>query len=383
MVGPASDGLCRRFGYTPGVALSSKRLPAPPPFVVRAASALRKLLLRAADAVVPPQAAVLQRILASVEVHLLAELARVGVPDLLERAAMTADELAAKTGTDPDAMARTLRAAVFAGYFNRGADGRFTNNRMSRALLDAEGSARTFMLYFGSRSNQHAWADFGETLRGGKNAFARVHGMSVWQWFDRHPEERETFANAMMGLTMMEAASVASTYPFGQLGKLCDVGGGRGTQLSEILLHHPGLSGMLVDAPGVLESARRLLAERGVTDRVELVAGSFFDAVPRGADAYLLKNVLHDWDDERARTILGNCRAAMTPGQRIIIVEQLVEPDSETLATMVDVHMMVVCDEGRERSRADFDRLLRASGFRMDRVFVTTTTMGIVEGVAV
>lgn len=363
--------------------LSSRRLPTPPPLVVRAAAALRKRLLRAADRVVPAPAAVLQRILASAEVSLLCELARVGVPDLVEPGPLHAEEIAARTGTDPDAMARALRAAVFAGYFVRRADGRYANNRMSRALRDVDGSARSFMLYFGSKSNLHAWADFGETLRTGKNAFERVHGVSVWEWFDRHPEERETFARAMMGLTLMEAAGVASTYPFSELGKLCDVGGGRGTLLSEILLHHPGLAGVLVDAPGVLESARHLLAARGVADRVELVAGSFFDAVPPGADGYLLKNVLHDWDDARARAILGKCRAAMTAGQRVIIVEQLVEPDCDELPAMIDVHMMTVCNEGRERGRADFERLLKASGFRMGRVFVTTTTMGIVEGVAV
>jgi hypothetical protein len=356
---------------------------APPPFVVRAASAVRKRLLRAADAVVPAEAAVLQRILASAEVSVLCALARAGVPDLLEREALTAGEIAARTDTDADAMGRSLRAAVFAGYFVRRADGRYTNNRMSRALLDVEGSARAFMLYFGSRSNLQAWADFGETLRSGKNAFERVHGVGIWQWFDAHPDERETFARAMMGLTIMEAAGVATAYPFGEIQRLCDVGGGRGTLLSEILLRHPGLTAMIVDAPGVLGSARQLLAARGVAERVELVAGSFFDAVPPGADAYLLKNVLHDWDDARSSTILGKCRAAMSPGQRLIIVEQIVEADTDHLATMVDVHMMTVCNEGRERGLADFERLMAGAGFRRERVFVTTTTMGILEGVAI
>lgn len=152
--------------------------------------------------------------------------------------------------------------------------------------------------------------------------------------------------------------------------------------LSEVLLHHPGLTARIVDAPGVLDSARRLLAARGVADRVELVAGSFFDSVPAGADAYLLKNVLHDWDDDRSSKILRNCRLAMAPGQRLLIIEQLVEADSEHPATMVDLHMRVVCGEGRERARADFERLLAATGFRLARVFTAPTGMSILEGVA-
>lgn len=356
---------------------------APPPFVVRAAMAVRKRLLRAADAVLPAEAAVLQRIFAGAEVNLISALVRAGVPELLAGEALTADEIAARTNTDADAMLRTLRAAVFAGYFVRRGDGRYAHNRMSRALLDADGSARTFMLYFGSRSNQHAWADYDETLRTGKNAFERVHGVGIWEWFDRHPDERETFARAMMGFTIMEAGGIATTYPFGEVKHVCDVGGGRGTLLSEILLTYPGLTGWIVDAPGVLASARPLLQARGVADRVTLRAGSFFDAVPAGADLYILKNVLHDWDDERARKILGNCRAAMQPGQRLVVIEQIVEADTDHLATMIDVHMMMVCNEGRERGRADFARLFAEAGFQLARVFVTTTTMGILEGVAI
>ncbi len=122
---------------------------------------------------------------------------------------------------------------------------------------------------------------------------------------------------------------------------------------------------------------------RGVEDRVELVAGSFFEAVPKGAQAYLLKNVLHDWDDARSSKILANCRAAMTTGQRLVVIEQIVEEDCDHHGTMVDLHMMTVCGEGRERGRADFARLFEAGSFRVGRVLVTPTGMGIIEGIAI
>lgn len=320
---------------------------------------------------------------AGVAGHVLSELARLGVPDLLETRPMSAVELAERTQTDASAMARTMRAAIALGVFEHHAHGRYANNRLSRALLTADtDSARAFAMYFGSRSTTDSWADFAETLRTGQSAFERVHGVNVWEWFDRHPDERETFAQAMMSLTLMDAPGIATTYPFGEIGILCDMGGGRGTLLSEILVHHPRLRGMLCDVPGVIESARALLTQRGVAARVELVPGSFFDSVPSGADAYLLKNILHDWDDARSTKILQNCRAAMSHGQRIVVVEAIVEDDTKNFGALLDLQMMVV-GEGRERSRADFERLLRMSGFRLARTFDAPTPIAIIEGIAV
>lgn len=314
---------------------------------------------------------------------MLGELARLKVADLLEQQPLSAREIAERTGTNVDAMARTLRALVYSGVFARRDDGKFENNRISRALLDRDDSTRAFAMYFASKSNQHAWADFGETLRTGKNAFVRVHGASIWAWFDEHPEERETFARAMMSLTIGEAPGIATTYPFGSAQKVCDVGGGRGTLLSEILLHHPNVKGVLVDAPGVLESAKSLLEARGVRDRVELVPGSFFASVPSGADVYVMKTVLHDWDDEHVEKILSVVRSAMKPGTRLVLADFLVEEDCDDYGTMIDMQMMIACDDGRERSRADFERLLGATGFRLAQVLRTSTGLGIIEGVAV
>jgi hypothetical protein len=271
------------------------------------------------------------------------------------------------------------------GFFERDATGRYANNRLSRTLRAQERyDVASFARYFGSRSNVLAWADFPETLRSGKNAFERVHGKSVWEWFDAHPVERETFAKSMMAMTLADAPGIAATYPFGEVRRLCDVGGGRGTLLSEILVRHPHLRGVLCDYAGVLESARELLTTRGVADRVELVAGSFFDdgSVPRGADAYVLKHILHDWDDARCIAILRNCRAAMVPGGRLLVIEALVEETSEDYGALADLQMMVVCCDGRERGRAEYEQLLVAGGFRLARVMEAPTPVAILEAIA-
>ena len=252
-------------------------------------------------------------------------------------------------------MLRAMRGAVSMGFFQRDAEGRYSNNRLSSTLRSSEVyDVRSFAEYFGSRSNMEAWCDFPETLRTGKNAFERVHGKSIWDWFDEHPHERQTFADSMMAMTLADAPGIATTYPFAEIQRLCDVGGGRGTLLSEILVRHPHLRATLCDNAGVLDSARELLTTRGVIERVELVPGSFFDAVPRGSDAYVMKHILHDWDDERCIAILKNCRSAMEPGNRLLVVEAIVEDDDRRLR--------------RARRSPHDDRVLRRARARARRL---------------
>lgn len=357
---------------------------APPAFLVRFGMGLRRALLRAADLVTPSHLALMDRSLGLVYTSMLSVVARLGVADLLESSAQSAEQLAQQMGVQTDALLRVLRALASVGVFRHLPDGRFANNRLSRALRGGRRDRmREWVSYFGSQSNIATWNDLERTLRTGDNAFERVFGMDVWHWFDKHPDEREMFAQAMMGITVADAPVIAKLYPFREIQTLCDVGGGRGTLLSELLVRHPHLRGVLVDAPGVLQSARGLLAQRGVSDRVELSPGSFFESVPAGADAYLLKNVLHDWDDARCKIILSTVRRAMKPGQRLLLVEILTpRHEHDNVSAFVDVHMMMVCSNGRERSRAELEALLRATGFEAARFFGYPTT-NVIEALAV
>jgi len=356
----------------------------PPRVVVQAVLAFRRWLVGLADAIVPPQLSLFENATGVARTHLLGAAARLRLADLLAEGPLDAAALAARTGRDADALSRMLRALCSIGVFTMTRDGRFANNRRSTALrAGRDGSFRDFVDYFASASNLAAWADFDGTLRSGKNAFERVHGMSVWEWFDRNPEERSVFAGAMSAMTRIDAPAVAHAYPFREVRRLCDVAGGQGMLLAEALTRHAHLSGVLFDNAGVIAGAQRLLQERGVADRVALAAGSFFDEVPAGCDAYLLKNILHDWDDERSLTILRNCRRAMQPGHRLLVVELVVERDTtHGFGPMSDMQMMMVCNEGRQRSQADFARLFRGAGFELRRIVPTATPMSIVEGVA-
>ena len=307
------------------------------------------------------------------------------IPDLLEeRGALDAEAIAKARDLDADAVHRTMRALATLGIFVMRSDGTFENNRLSRTLLSGKLSrTREWALYFASKSNASSWIDYARTLETGKSAFTRVHGKNVWEWFDEHEDEREMFAHSMMGITVQDAPVIAKLYPFSEVKRLCDVGGGRGTLLSEIVLRHPNVRGVLCDGEGVIASARELLEARGVLDRVELAPGSFFEKVPSGCDAYLMKNILHDWDDATSTRILEVVRSAMKPGQKIILCEKIVDRLARDLiGPQVDLQMMIACDDGRERSVEDFAKLFEASGFRLGRVFPFPTT-GVSEGEAI
>jgi hypothetical protein len=219
-------------------------------------------------------------------------------------------------------------------------------------------------------------------VRTGRAAFPRVHGTSVWDWFAKHPEEERLFASAMRSMTEFEAPSLTTASVWPEEGTLCDVAGGAGTLLAAILADRPRLRGVLVEAPGVLAEAEPHLAARGVGDRVELVEGDLFGDVSARADLYVLKNILHDWDDATSAKILANVRAAMEPGKRLVLVEQLQERNRpHPFASVTDLQMLTQCDDGRERSPAELQELLSGAGFdpgQVERVGISS----LVEGVA-
>ena len=355
----------------------------PPSFVVRAAVALRRLVLRCLDGVFPADVVVMEASMGFWLTHALGAVSRLGVADLLCEEPMSAETLAARLGSHPDSTARLMQGLTSAGFFRRATGGKYANNRLSLPLRRGTlTQTKSWVEYLASRSLQSSWLELETTLATGANGFEHVFGMTTWEWFEQHAPEQHTFALAMQGLTVRDAAVISGLYPFSEINSLCDVGGGQGTLLSELLIRHPHLKGVLVDSPGTLVSARILLERREVLARVVLTPGSFFERVPEGADAYLLKNILHDWDDARCLKILSTCRAAMRPGTRILLSEMLLNPERpDRYTAFSDLQMMVVCAGGRERTASELGELLEAAGFAVGRLY-RAATLGILEGVA-
>jgi hypothetical protein len=213
------------------------------------------------------------------------------------------------------------------------------------------------------------------TVRTGETAFDHAHGTGLFEYLASHPEVGAAFNVGMLGNSPDHARLVAATYDFSKMNVVVDVGGGRGRLLATILERYPRLRGILFDQPHVIEDARQILEEVGVVDRCELVGGSFFDAVPAGGDTYVLRNIIHDWDDDRAVAILMSCRRSMTDGARLVLVERYLatDPHEALLVLHADLEMLVNVG-GRERTTDEYAALLARGGLRLTKTIALGTT---------
>jgi predicted O-methyltransferase YrrM len=306
-------------------------------------------------------------------IHVVAAL---GIADLLRDGPRASDELAAQTAAHAPSLHRVLRALAGVGVLHEGDDGRFALTPVGECLRsDALEPVGGWATYVGGASHWQAWGALLHAVRTGEHAFRAVHGTDVWQYRERHPEEGAVFDGAMTAMTWRANHHLLEAYDFSRLRSVVDVGGGHGTLVAALLAAHPRMRGVVFDQPHVVEQAPAVLEEAGVADRAEVVAGSFFDSVPDGADAYVLKAIVHDWDDGDAERILRRCRAAIPPHGVLLIVERdLGAPNEEPEAKLSDLNMMVG-PGGRERTRDEFATLLAEGGFALRAT--TPTPIGL------
>ncbi|MFI5891610.1 methyltransferase [Actinoplanes sp. NPDC051513] len=296
----------------------------------------------------------------------------------------TVADLAAVTGCDPHALHRLLRALATAGVYAEAPGGRFASTAIGDELRGGAEGLGDWAAFAGAASMWHAWSALGHSIRTGENAFASVYGESVWEQRARDPAAGAAFDAAMAALSRHVAEAVLEAYDFGALSTVADVGGGNGALLAAVLRRHPHLRGHLLDQPQVVAAAPALLAAAGVADRCEVHPGDLFVAVPAGADAYVLKSILHDWPDEAALAIARTCRNAMRPGSVLLVLERVLTgppyPPADLPAAFSDLNMLVA-PGGQERTRDEYESLLRAAGLRMTRVVPTTTEFSVIEAV--
>jgi hypothetical protein len=308
--------------------------------------------------------------------------ATLGIADLLAHGPRDAEDLAENTQAHAPTLYRLLRLLASLGVFAEDDAGRFDLTPLAECLRsDVPGSQKAWAIMVCGPSFWSSWGDLLTSVRTGETAFGRVHGMDRWDYLARHLEEGVVFDAAMTANTALESAVVAGGYDFSGIGVLADVGGGAGGLLAAILAAHPDMRGILFDQPNVVAAAPQLVARAGVTNRCDFVGGDFFQSVPEGADAYLLKSVIHDWEDEQAIAILLTCRSAMTDGAKLLLVEHIIHPgNAPDPAKFIDL-LMLVMNGGRERTAADFARLLAAAHFRLSKVTPTPGSLSIIEAV--
>jgi len=328
----------------------------------------------------PPQLAMLQMITGFWVSRAIYVAAKLGLADLVKDSPKTAAELARLTGTHSPSLYRALRALASMGVFTDDGQGRFAQTPLSETLRsDAPGSLRAMAIAELGQEHFPAWGNLMHSVKTGEIAFDNLFKQNVWEYYTRNPEDASNFNESMRGLTELVNLAVLEAYDFSGVDKLVDIAGGTGGLISSILAAHPRMRGVLFDLPHVLAEAGPLLDAAGVRDRCETSTGDFFRSVPDGGDAYVMKWIIHDWDDEKSTAILKNIHRAMNKNGKLLLIEMVVpEGNQPDLSKFLDLDMMVMTG-GRERTEAEFNSLLAASGFELTRVIRTTSPFCVIE----
>jgi len=307
-------------------------------------------------------------------------LVRRDVPDHLDKGPLAASDLARVAGMNALSLTRALRALASFGAFQEVSPGVFANNAVSEVFRNRPGGLRNCALFCSSSHTQKTAAALSHSVVTGESATEHVFSESFWEYARRNPEESETFNRALAELRGDEHQRIADAYEWAGGGTVVDVGGGVGSLLAAVLQKRPGLRGVLVEQPELIPDAERVLSERGVRERCEPVAGSFFEKISAVGEVWIMCQVLHDWPDAGCRGILQRCREAMRATDRLLIIEMLTVPCQPSVPVgMVDMGMLMFFGEARQRTAEEYEKLFEATGFAPVRVLPTASAFSIVE----
>ncbi|WP_458246956.1 methyltransferase [Streptomyces sp. MAI_2237] len=355
----------------------------PPPSVVRGLEKQRADLQKQVRDMAPPPFALLEMIMGSMVTQALRVTAELRVAEALADGPLSAEEIAGRVGAHPDALHRVLRLLAAQGVFSTGEDGRYALTALGDALrAEHPMTMRDIALLMGHPIHWEDWASFLETVVTGEPSLPKLRGMSAFEYLESNPDYGAVFINGMGNMSATETVPVVGAYDFSAFATVLDFCGGQGGLLAGILQQAPQTRGILYDPRVEGNGAAGFLAQQGVADRCTTVAGDLFGPVPGGADAYVLKHIVHDWPQEEALRILKNVRAAIKPGGKLLLVEMVVpeQGDEPHSGKLVDLWLMLLVG-GRERTATQYADLLSKAGFRLERVVETAAAVSIVEAV--
>jgi O-methyltransferase/methyltransferase family protein len=356
----------------------------PPTQFARAIERVRHHVGQLHQRMVPPPAAMMELVTNAWVAQAITAAADLGIADALAKGPLSADELADAVDADADTVSRLLRALISRGVFRRRRDGRYDLTPLADTLRsDADTSLRAFARFIGAPQEREHWSHLTDSIRTGQSVVPGLRGKSMFEFLAEEKELDEIFNEAMTNMSGLAIPPVIAGYDFSRYPTIVDVAGGHGRFLAEILKATPQARGILFDQPHVVAGASALLEEHRVADRVKLVEGSFFETVAEGGDAYILKHIIHDWPDDEAAQILGNIRKAAGVGKHVLIVEFVIPlHNREFPGHWMDLEMHVGAG-ARERTAAQYGRLLSRAGFRMTRVVETVSPYSVIEAIAI
>lgn len=305
-----------------------------------------------------------------------------GIADLLKDGPRHFNDLARSSDTHAGSLYRLLRLLASVGVFTEQSEGCFALTALAQHLRsDIPDSLRTRAMFDGAQGNWDAWGDLLTSIKTGRPAIEHTFGKDLFGYLNDHPDEGKIFNEVMAVQTSAAIRAILDAYDFSEIGTLVDIGGGVGVLLAAILHNYPPMRGILYDQPHVAADAKSRFTSVGLANRCETVGGDFFESVPVGGNAYILKHILHDWDDKDCRRILKKCRSAIAKNGRLLVIEMLNPPgDTPHYGKFVDLQMLVITKGGRERTEAEYRKLFASAGFRLSRVVPTGSDVCLIEG---
>jgi hypothetical protein len=306
--------------------------------------------------------------------------AELDIAGILQKEPLTITQLAERTGSDTEALSRMMRALSSEKIFRKTKNGTYKNTALSRPLADGKGSIRYMLIQHLSTVNWSAFNELPYAIQSGKSAFSKVYGMKIYDYLSQHPQESALFDRSMTNLSEIAIEPILSAYNFSRYPVIADLGGGEGLLLSSILYKNKNSRGILFDLQEGVASSGLILKKFNVENRVTVIPASFFDTAPAGADLYILKNIIHNWGDDDCIRILDNIRKVMPAHGKIIILEMILdEGNKASFGKLIDIQMMVFMENGKERTRREYEMLLDTAGLRLNRVIPTIAPISIME----
>jgi len=356
----------------------------PPVWFLRMWIRLREYINRMHTKMVPANIAVFEKTQLFWIAKSLGVACELNLADIIGEGSKSVDLLAKETNTHALSLYRLMRALASDGIFSEKQPGVFVNTSLSRALMEGKGSMKYMVQHQMNNTNWDVVNELGYSIKTGNSVAVKLFGTDIFEHLKNSPEKNELYNKAMTNTSDISSSSIVSAFDFSRINKLVDIGGGEGYLLSFILSQYPSMKGVILDFPHVVETAVENFKKFGVENRAEVLAGDFFDSIQVKADAYIMKNIIHAFDDQTCIRILQMVKKVMEPGAHLLIVETVIPLDNKpAFGKILDLQMLMVTSGGKERTKKEFEFLLQQAGFKMNRVIDTVSPFSIVEAVII
>ncbi len=358
----------------------SQKQSLPPRWIVKTIQGFRAVLMNIHDRMFPGNVVLYEKFQYYYLLPSLYVAAELNIAGLLKESEKPIIQLARESGSDTESLYRVMRALASNNIFHEDSARNFSNTRLSKPLMDGDGSLRHMLRHHLGSLNWQITGELLETVRTGEDGFNRRYHKNIYSYLSEDPSNYAIFDQSMSDLSSLGLAPLLQGYNFSTITTLVDIGGGEGFLLANILRTYPAIRGILFDMPAALEKAEETMKQYGMKERVTITEGNFLDSIPEGADGYLLKNILHNWNDSTCITILSNIHNVMPANGKIIIVEMIIPPGNKpSAAKMIDIQMLTSMPGGKERTKEEFVSLLHQAGLSLYRQYSTIAPLSVLE----